>query len=119
MGQVTSPAPAKLIMAIMISAGGDFEQIEGRLAELYGPMDFKSQVFAFDEYSQYYAPEMGAGLLKRFVSFVRPVAQDMLAAIKLRTNALEAELGDGIHRRVNLDPGYLTASKLVLATTSV
>ncbi len=92
MGQVTSPAPAKLIMAIMISAGGGFEQIEGRLAELYGPIDFRSPVFAFDEYSRYYAPEMGTGLVKRFVSFVQPVAQDMLAEIKLRTNALETEL---------------------------
>ena len=121
MGQITSPAPAKLFMAIMISAGVEFEKIEGRLAELYGPMDFKSQVFAFDEYSRYYAPEMGIGLVKKFVSFVQPVAQDMLAEIKLRTNALELELGVGeggiLHRRVNLDPGYLTASKLVLATT--
>jgi len=44
-----------------------------------------------------------------------------LAGIKLATNAIEDSMAvnaDGkISRTVNLDPGYITASNLVLATT--
>ena len=121
MGQIKTPVPAKLFVAVMVSAAELFKAAEGRLTELYGPMDFSSPVFSFDDYSRYYEPEMGASLLKRFVSFAQPIAQEAIAAIKLQTNALEMELGqagpDGLRRRVNLDPGYLTASKLALATT--
>jgi hypothetical protein len=64
---------------------------------------------------------MGSRLSRCFYFYPPPFDPADLAEIKLRTNALEAEavrtLDLGVERPVNLDPGYLTPSKLVLAST--
>jgi len=41
----------------------------------------------------------------------------MLAQIKLKTNEIEDALSSKGKRCINLDPGYLTLSKIVLAST--
>lgn len=41
----------------------------------------------------------------------------MLADIKIKTNDIEGILSFEGKRRINLDPGYLTLSKIVLAST--
>ena len=44
-----------------------------------------------------------------------------IAEIKKQTNLRESQFGERregeLHRRINLDPGYLSPAKLVLATT--
>ena len=64
---------------------------------------------------------MGADLRKRFFAFRDLITPDRLADIKLRTNALEIEVSQsGLYaeaRPVNIDPGYLTLGKFLLATT--
>jgi hypothetical protein len=64
---------------------------------------------------------MGSDLKKRFWAIADPIDPGQLAAIKLTTNLWEAEYaGAGLHaepRPLNLDPGYLTLAKLVLAST--
>ncbi len=45
------------------------------------------------------------------------VGQDTLADIKQRTISIEKELSEHGNRTVNLDPGYLTQAKVVLAST--
>ncbi len=54
------------------------------------------------------------------MAFEQPIGPGRLAAIKRATNAVEAEFaagrGGGPPRPVNLDPGYVTESKLVLAS---
>lgn len=42
--------------------------------------------------------------------------QDRLADIKHTTNAIEARFAANGRRRVNIDPGYLTMERFVLAT---
>jgi len=86
------------------------------LDETFGTVDFISETVPFVS-SDYYAPEMGEGLLRRWVSHLDLVEPDHLAGIKLTTNALERDLAaeDG-RRRVNLDPGILSKERLVLAT---
>jgi hypothetical protein len=70
--------------------------------------------------TNYYADEMGEGLLRQYVSFRDRVDPGVLAAAKLKTNAIEDEYRgrppDGGRRRINLDPGYLSPSRLVLAS---
>jgi hypothetical protein len=51
------------------------------------------------------------------VTFGRLVDPADLAAIKQQTNDLEWSLAQGEHRRVNIDPGYVSLGKLVLAST--
>jgi hypothetical protein len=67
---------------------------------------------------------MGSPLLRQFIAFARPIDPGDLAAIKHETNDLEAQLAASeparrlaVTRPINLDPGCLEPSKLVLATT--
>jgi hypothetical protein len=92
----------------------------GRLEQEFGPVERTSPSFVFDQ-TAYYAATMGPDLRKQFFVFADLVAADRLAALKLRTNALEQELaGSGQYaevRPLNLDPGILTLGKFLLATT--
>ena len=85
------------------------------LAGHYGAFDFVSAVLPFD-YTEYYHAEMGRPLIRRFASFDRLIQQGDLVHIKVEMNLLEAELSGGGQRTVNIDPGYLIAERLVLAS---
>jgi hypothetical protein len=64
---------------------------------------------------------MGEGLKKQFFAFERLIDPGALAGIKRQTNEWEAEYAALARhpepRPLNLDPGYITAAKLVLAST--
>lgn len=96
------------------------EAAERLLADAFSPIDLASGLIPFD-FTAYYEQEMGPGLLRKFVTHERLISPGDLAGIKLRTNQLEAELArelaPSVPRPVNLDPGYLDGSKVVLATT--
>jgi hypothetical protein len=91
-----------------------------QLVSDWGPIALESERFAFTE-TDFYEAEMGGGLLKTFFAFERLIDPADLVEIKLRTGELEdecRELGRWPEARpLNLDPGYLTEAKLVLATT--
>ena len=59
---------------------------------------------------------MGKYLLKCFLSFRDLMPPEKLPSMKLRTNEIEDAWSKDGKRRVNLDPGYLTGAKLVLAS---
>jgi len=116
MGEARQPLPVKLVVSMFTAHEGLFEVAKARLVERFGPIDYESQTLPFD-HTRYYAPEFGENLLRRFVAFERLIDPAELAPIKLFTNALEMELAEGDKRRINLDPGYVSLGKLVLATT--
>jgi hypothetical protein len=91
-----------------------------RLEKAFGPVDLQSDVWPFD-FTRYYAEEMGHPLLRRIYSFQELIRPENLVAAKHTTNRLEKELArrleDAPARPVNLDPGYVILSKVVLATT--
>jgi hypothetical protein len=91
-----------------------------RLVARYGTIALASPPFDFRD-TAYYEATMGAGLHKQFLAFDQLRDPASLVEMKLETNALEAEYaGLGEHaepRPLNLDPGYLTLAKLVLAST--
>jgi hypothetical protein len=61
---------------------------------------------------------MGEGLLRRFVSFTSLASPENLASIKSQTQRLEDRYRNRAGgRRINLDPGYLDAYKVALAST--
>jgi hypothetical protein len=108
--------PVKLICGVLFNRNSNLQQADEKLVSLLGPIDFRSPVFDF-VFTDYYGPEMGGNLLKLFYSFERLVMPDMLPDIKNATIAIEAEFARDGNRTVNLDPGYLEESKLVLAST--
>ena len=93
-----------------------FQKAEGRLEDSFGPVDFRSPLLPFT-HTDYYSREMGEGLLRKFISFAQLIDPGDLAQVKRFTNRLEEELAEGGARRINLDPGYISPGKLVLATT--
>ncbi len=119
MGDAAQPAQARLFCGMLAAEDALFARAEGLLEEAFGTLDCASEIIPFT-FTDYYAAEMGEGLLRRFVSFAPPVDAGKLADIKRRTIELErqlAETSQPMRRRVNLDPGYITPAKVVLATT--
>ncbi len=117
MGEIHTHIPVKLFTAISYSKGIAVSFLMEKLTTLFGEIDSESAVFKVDSFTSYYQKEMGRGLSKKIVSFKRLIAPDKLPQIKVTTNRLEAEQSVDGNRRVNIDPGYLTQAKVVLATT--
>lgn len=118
MGETKEHPPVKLIVGMIAAHEGLFASVEAPLSVEFGGIDFHSDVMPFD-YTDYYIKEMGQDLTRKFIGFEKLIRPDELVEIKLFTNDLEKELlhPDTRRRRINLDPGYLSAAKLVLAST--
>lgn len=116
MGQTRVYPPVKLFMAVMISDTGIWPNILAELEKLYFKSDLQTDWYSF-HHSDYYREEMGDNLSKRMISFSDLIWAEKLIDIKLSTNDLEKALAKNNKRIVNIDPGYLTAAKIVLATT--
>ncbi len=109
------PLDVKLFIAVTFSDDNIFEKIKIILQREFGAIDCLSAIFSFD-YTKYYVREMGEGLKKQLLSFEQLISPDSLPEIKLRTNEIEDQFSVNGKRRVNLDPGYLSAAKVVMAT---
>ncbi len=115
MSQPQKPRPAKLIVGIFLQDTSLLVNVAAELQHLFGAVDMVSPWLAFD-YTDYYAAEMGTRLHRRMLVFRELIAQESLAEIKCRTNALESAYAVQGKRRINLDPGYLLYERFVLAT---
>jgi len=116
MAETSATKPVKLFVITLHHDPAILEQAIERLAKEWSESDFVSQDFPFSE-TDYYEPEMGAHLMRRFYSFTRLISPDAIVEAKLLTNRIEAELSNGsAGRRINLDPGYLDTYKVVLAS---
>ena len=116
MGKPREPLPVKLVMPMLSRERDLFRLAERALGHHFGPVDYQSPQLPFD-HTTYYKEELGSGLLRQFMAFERLIDPGRLAEIKLLTNGLEQEWSEGGRRRINLDPSYVSRSKLVLATT--
>lgn len=116
MGQPKIPADVKLFVASTFNNEEVEAAVDALLIQEFGPIAITSETFDF-VYTEYYANEMGLGLKKKFIGFQRLIRPERLSDIKLKTNAIEAQFSVENRRRCNLDPGYLSGAKAVLATT--
>jgi hypothetical protein len=116
MGAAKTPASVKLIAGILAASDALLEQATGALSEQYGSIDSASVATDWTV-STYYCDEMGPTIRRQFLSFERLITADELAAVKLATNDMEERWRTSSGRQVNIDPGYVTATKLVLAST--
>jgi hypothetical protein len=115
-GHKPAVRPVKLIAGVLFRPDINPANIESCLLDTFGPIDFRSREFDFS-FTDYYAPEMGSNLKKQFCSFESLVAPDTLADLKNAAIKIEASFAEQGSRKVNIDPGYLEESKLVLAST--
>jgi len=117
MGEEKSPGKVKLFFGLLFPDEEILARTEKRIINDYGDIDLQSTIVPFDK-TTYYENEMGQSLLRRFISIVNLIDPGELPTIKIQTNLLEKLFArpEG-SRQVNIDPGYLTFSKVVLATT--
>jgi Domain of unknown function (DUF4416) len=119
MGSIRAFNPVKLFVGILVANEDLIPDVESQLSSSYGPLDHRSPVLPFT-FTDYYRRETGDHILRVFFSFERLIEGDQLPEIKRHTNALEerfAAAGTAVTRPVNLDPGYLEHSKVILAST--
>jgi hypothetical protein len=110
--------PVKLICGIIAAQEEIFDKSIAYLSDRFGSIDHTSLLMEF-KFTDYYEKQMGEGLKRKFVSFTSLVSPEELSKAKIHTNVLEDRLKKGFgsdKRIVNLDPGYITASALVVAT---
>jgi hypothetical protein len=120
MWELKEPKPAKLIIGILAANQDCLQAAIEALTSEFGKADLVSDVWPFTQ-TDYYKDETGENILRQFVSVEKLIDPGRLAKIKHQTNKLErklaAKLSLDLPRPVNLDPGVIEASKLILATT--
>ncbi len=120
MGNIYKPEPVNLIIGMLSSVPGLFETAETELEKRYSKIDSKSATIPFT-FTDYYNYEMGNSIFRKFLSFKSLIDPEEIAQIKVDTNDLESTLTDknnpDITRAINLDPGYICNSRLILAST--
>jgi len=119
MAEVRETPIVKLICGMISTRVELFEEAQKCLEKAYGPIDVESDVMDFD-HTHYYDEQMGTPLLRKFIAFDKPATPKVLPEMKLLTNSLECDFaskaGPTPARPINLDPGYIELSKLVLAS---
>ena len=116
MGTATPPVPVKLIAGLLASSDALLGEAAAALSDRFGVIDGVSTPTDWTA-STYYAGEMGAAIRRQFLSFEPLIGPGKLAGIKQLTNEIERRWRTGPGRQVNIDPGYVAAMKLVLAST--
>jgi hypothetical protein len=119
MGELRAPEKACLLVGVLCRDKDVLTEYCHCIKE-FGDPCLASPLYDFD-FTEYYHASMGAPLFRRFYLYPPGFAPETLADVKLRTNRIETEAAQDpsfkVARPLNLDPGYLTLGKLVLAST--
>jgi hypothetical protein len=120
MREIGLPIPVKLFIGMLSPEPELFDACADLVCSEYGPVDYQSEITPWTD-SDFYREEMGSGILRKFLFFERVIDPGDISAIKIHTAGIEKNLavqtGNRMRRRINLDPGYVTEAKVVLATT--
>lgn len=123
MAEVLSVEPVIRFCAVISRDSKTRRLAIDRLVDRWGRLIHRSEPLSFQA-GGYYAASMGDDLRKELIAFRDPCDGAELADWKHWTNEVEVEFSrdfsgddDSLPRPLNLDPGYITQAKLVLATT--
>jgi hypothetical protein len=111
----SEPDDVKLVASIFSSDKNLIDRTVNDLEVFFGSCDMISAFLLFD-YTRYYEKEMGWPLFRRFVSFERLIRPEDLVNVKIKTYDIEHRYMNADNRRVNIDPGIISAERLILAT---
>ncbi|MGE4298119.1 MAG: DUF4416 family protein [Desulfovibrionaceae bacterium] len=116
MSTLRDPDPGLLFFSLLAARwDGFWPGLLEDMAARFGPASFVSEPFPFDR-TTYYDGELGTPILRRVVAFDRLIPLDAMPDIKLWAMEVEARLSHGGRRTLNLDPGYVTLERVMLAT---
>ena len=88
MSRPQPPAPAKLIIGLILKEKKIVREVAEELIHAFGWVDLMSPWLPFD-FTTYYHAEMGRPLFRRLFAFGPLIEQTTLAGIKLKTYAIE------------------------------
>ncbi|MBW2735755.1 MAG: DUF4416 family protein, partial [Deltaproteobacteria bacterium] len=122
-GPRAEPPPALVVLGLLSSDASFIDEAARSFGAEFGGVDLGGvnlwgEPVPFD-LTDYYAPEMGERLLRRYCSFARLMPAEQLPELKWRAWQIEQEIEQraaGKGRPVNLDVGMLDYSKVVLAS---
>ena len=95
------------LLAFVLQRGPEWDAaLLEKLEETWGAIRHKGKLFAFDK-TDYYEPEMGAGLYRGVLSFEKCIPAETIALEKARSNEFELAFADAgpEHRCVNIAKG--------------
>jgi hypothetical protein len=120
MGDLRDHEPVLLFLALFSRYDDAIAWGRQRACSIWGPVALESERFAFEE-TRFYEKTMGTGLHKVLLVFRQLVDPAGLPSWKLHCNQWEQEYAAASShdepRPLNMDPGYVTEAKLVLAST--
>ncbi|MFN3505237.1 MAG: DUF4416 family protein [Caldimicrobium sp.] len=111
------PDPVLFFIAVTEREKGFFLTLKHIFEEDLGMFLLQSTTYDFSEFTNYYEKEMGKPLWKTFYFFEYLKDPSFLLDLKHLCFKVERENATAEGKRnINLDPGYLTLSKIVLST---
>ncbi len=120
MGSVKQYPPCLQIIAAFSRDKSVLEWLWKRIANERSSIALLSPIYDFEE-SAYYRTSMGEGLKKQFAVLSDWYDPANLSSDKLLMHTWEGELAAQnrieVQRPINIDPGYMSMTKLVLAST--
>jgi Domain of unknown function (DUF4416) len=116
MGTIRKPQDVKIFAGLITVSEMFASKVLKELEEKFGPSDVKSPLINFD-FTDYYSGEMGGSLLRQWVGFKTLIDPGKLPEIKSVSGEIEEKYAVSGKRTVNIDPGYLTPAKIVLASS--
>jgi L-rhamnose isomerase len=111
----TCPEKAVFFVGSFFSDGEVFSHVEQILRDKFGEVLYRSPLMSWN-YSDYYNQELGVPLCRNFIFFQTVIDPSRLAEAKIITKGIEEIFSRERRRRINLDPGYMTLAKVVLAS---
>lgn len=119
-GEIVTHRPVVLIAAVTSRYESALQWSVDKMTNQWGKLCLQSPIFDFTE-TGFYTETMGTELKKQFFAFDRLISPGDIAPTKIVSNNLEARYADESNhpetRPLNIDPGYISEAKLVLATT--
>lgn len=116
MAQAIMHEPVPFFVAVITVDDGLWELVSAKLTRIWGKISFTSKKMQFDQFTNYYEPEMGRNLIRFWAAFEQLRSPEELVQIKWSCTGLENTFAINGKRRINLDPGYLTEAKIILAS---
>lgn len=116
MAEPSRHLPLKLIAGFITNKSRQFTLARRILENKFGTADKETDFLDFS-CTSYYEKELGKNLKRKFLSFEKLIMPNKNYRIKLYTNRIERKLSENRARTINIDPGYISLTKLVLFTT--
>ncbi|KPJ72491.1 hypothetical protein AMJ52_06125 [candidate division TA06 bacterium DG_78] len=117
MAKIKTPEKVLPITGLIYVEEFSVDEALKKFADDVGGILLKSGKIPFT-HTTYYNKEMGGTLLRQWVAFEKLIDPDFLAHLKIKSNRVENEyLHKNGGRQINVDPGLISMSNVILAST--